>query len=84
MEVPTRKRSTIKACPGKPFSQAEYVAAMAYMFHRHRVPAVKEMPTKSEEAAQRRVMDTMTGNGMVLVMQMQNHEKVALAWKRLR
>jgi hypothetical protein len=51
---------------------------MAYMFQRHRVPVVKEMPTKSEEAAQRRVMDTVTGSGMVLVMQMRNHEKVAL------
>jgi hypothetical protein len=43
----------MKPCPGKTFSQAKYVAAMAYMFRRHRVPVVKEMPTKSEEAAHR-------------------------------
>jgi hypothetical protein len=48
---------------------------MAYMFQRHHVPVVKELSTKSEEAAKRRVMDTVTGNGMVLIMQMQNHEK---------
>lgn len=55
----------------------EDVVAMAYMFRRHRVPAVKEMPTESEEAAQRRVMDAVTSNGMVIVMQVRNHEKVA-------
>jgi len=60
------------------------VTATAYMYRRHRVPVVKEMPTKSEEAAQRRVMDAVTGNGMVLVMQMRNHEKVALAWETLQ
>jgi hypothetical protein len=39
---------------------------------------------ESEEAAQRRVMDAVTGNEMVLVIQMRNHEKVVLVWKRLR
>ena len=32
---------------------------------------------ESEEAAQTRVMDAVTGNGMVIVMQVLNHEKVA-------
>jgi hypothetical protein len=40
--------------------------------------------SKPEETAQRRVMDAVTGKGMVLAIQMRNHEKVALAWKRLR
>ena len=60
------------------------MAAIAYMFRRHRVPVVKEMPTKSEGAAQRRVMGTVTGNRMVLVVQIRNHEKAAPAWKRLQ
>jgi hypothetical protein len=74
----------MKNCLRKTFSQAEYVAAIAYMFRRYRVPVVKEVPTESEEAAQRKVMDVVTGNRMVFVMQTRNHEKVALAWKRLR
>ena len=48
------------------------MAAIAYISRRHRVPVVKEMPTESEEAAQRRVTDAVTGNGMVLVMQMRS------------
>ena len=36
--------------------------------------------TESEGAAQKRIMDVVTGNEMVLVMQMRNHEKVALVW----
>jgi hypothetical protein len=46
------------------------VAAMAYRFQCHRVPVVKEMSTKSEEAAKRRAMNIVTSNGIVLVMQM--------------
>jgi hypothetical protein len=38
---------------------------------------VKEMPTESEDAG---VMDAATGHGMLLGMQMRNHEKVALCW----
>ena len=48
----------------------EDVVAMAYIFRRHR-------GAESEEAAQTRVMDAVTGNGMVIVMQVRNHEKVA-------
>ena len=57
LEVPTSKRSTIKPCPGKPFSRSMWLLCHI-CFGASRV--VKEMPTKSEEVAQRRVMDIVT------------------------
>lgn len=60
------------------------MVAMTYLLRRPSAPVVKEMPTESEEAAQRQVVDAVTGNGMVLIMQMRKREKVALAskWSR--
>ncbi|KAI1078596.1 cytochrome P450 [Whalleya microplaca] len=69
-------------CPGRKFSQVEFVATMAVLFLDQRVDPVT---TKGEsiDAARERVMDLIkTDSGPVLLLQMLHPERAPLAWRK--
>ncbi|KJZ70913.1 hypothetical protein HIM_09706 [Hirsutella minnesotensis 3608] len=69
-------------CPGKKFSQVEFVAAMAVLFKDSRVEPLRT-PGETAEAAQRRVLDLIkTDTGSVLLLQMLHPERAPLVWKK--
>ncbi|EMR85189.1 putative cytochrome p450 protein [Botrytis cinerea BcDW1] len=70
-----------RGCPGKKFSQVEFVAAMAGLFHRHRVEIVKE-DGENQEEAEKRVKALLDDSAMVLLLQLMKSEKVGLRWVR--
>ena len=72
-------------CPGRKFSQVEFVAALAVLFRDSwRVePVVKA--GESLAAARRRVVDLIkTDSGSVLLLQMLHPERVPLVWREKR
>ncbi|KAF7929751.1 hypothetical protein EAE99_004655 [Botrytis elliptica] len=70
-----------RGCPRKKFGQVEFVAAMAGLFHRHRVEIVKEGGENQEEA-EKRVKTLVDDSAMVLLLQMMHPEKAGLRWVR--
>ncbi|KAF2095350.1 putative cytochrome P450 [Rhizodiscina lignyota] len=48
-----------RVCPGKKFSQVEFVAVIAHVISQYRIELLKESEAESEEAARRRVMSVM-------------------------
>lgn len=70
-----------RGCSGKKFSQVEFVAAMAGLFHRHRVEIVKE-DGENQEEAEKRVKELLDDSAMVLLLQLMKPEKVGLRWVR--
>ncbi|TGO36006.1 hypothetical protein BHYA_0138g00190 [Botrytis hyacinthi] len=70
-----------RGCPGKKFGQVEFVAAMAGLFHGHRVEIVKEGGENQREA-EKRVKGLVDHSVMVLLLQMMNPEKAGLRWVR--
>ena len=72
----------IRNCPGKRFSQVEFVAAMAGLFRDWRVDPVTE-GFETPEMARRRVMDLVENDtGQVLLLQLLHPERAALTWRR--
>jgi len=72
----------IRNCPGKKFSQVEFVAAIATLFHGWRVDPVPES-SESIVMARKRVMATVENEtGQVLLLQLLHPEKAALTWSR--
>ncbi len=72
----------IRNCPGKKFSQVEFVAAMAGLFRDWRVDPLSE-GSETPEMARKRVMDIVENDtGQVLLLQLLHPERAALAWKR--
>ena len=72
----------IRNCPGKKFSQVEFVAAMAGIFRDWRVEPVPER-LESPKMARERVMDMVEKDtGQVLLLQLLHPERAALTWKR--
>jgi len=67
-------------CPGKRFSQVEFVAVLATLFHEHRVEPVAK-GTEDAQSARDRVLRVVRDSGMVLLLQMRRPEEVALRWK---
>jgi cytochrome P450 len=69
----------VRPCPGKKFSQVEFVAAMVGLFHHHRVEVVAEQGETSLDARERikRVVDDKV---VVILMQMRDPKSVALKW----
>ncbi|GAW20478.1 hypothetical protein ANO14919_099840 [Xylariales sp. No.14919] len=69
-------------CPGRKFSQVEFVATIASLFRDWRVdPVVFEGETV--EAARERVLDLIkTDSAMVLLTQMLHPERAPLVWSR--
>ncbi|KAK3367453.1 cytochrome P450 [Podospora didyma] len=71
-------------CPGRKFSQVEFVATMAVLFRDNwRVePMLKDMG-ESPGAARRRVLDLIENDsGSVLLLQMLHPERAPLVWKK--
>lgn len=58
-----------RACPGKKFTQVEFVAAMAALFRDHYVEPLVEHG-ESMERARKRMEEVVADSGMVLLLQM--------------
>jgi cytochrome P450 len=69
----------VRPCPGKKFSQVEFVATMVALFRRHRVEVV---PNKGETLfdARERVKRVVNDNVIVLLLQMKEPKTVGLKW----
>jgi hypothetical protein len=69
----------LRPCPGKKFSQVEFVATMVGLFRRHRVEVV---PNKEETLfdARERVKKVVNDNVIVLLLQMKEPKTVGLKW----
>lgn len=68
-------------CPGKKFSQVEFVASMAGLFRDWRVDPVPEGLESLTEARERVLDAAQNDTGQVLLLQLLQPEKIALAWK---
>lgn len=71
----------MRGCPGKKFSQVEYVAVMITLFREHYVVPVKRQGEDSM-AARARAQGALDETGMRLLLQMLHPEKCPLEWKR--
>lgn len=72
----------LRICPGKKFSQVEFVAAIATVFTNWYVGPV-QLPGESIKEARRRVLKLVEEDtGQVLLLQMLHPEKAPLVWKR--
>jgi cytochrome P450 len=69
-------------CPGKKFSQVEFVATIAALFRDWRVDPVQIYDGESLKEAQKRVLDLIEHDSApVLLLQMLHPEKAPLVWK---
>ncbi|KAI0387356.1 cytochrome P450 [Hypomontagnella monticulosa] len=69
-------------CPGRKFSQVEFVATMAVLFRHWRVDPVK-LNGESIDAARKRVVDLIKNDsGAVLLLQMLHPERAPLVWRK--
>lgn len=73
----------IRDCPGKKFSQVEFVALMVGLLWQWRVHPAKKHPGESDEAARQRVLDLIDkDSGWVLLLQMLHPERAPLVWRK--
>lgn len=73
----------MRDCPGKKFSQVEFVATLAVLFREWRVDPVTR-PGESMEAARERVMDLIKNDsGPVLLLQLLHPERAPLRWRKV-
>ncbi|KAI1078846.1 cytochrome P450 [Whalleya microplaca] len=71
-----------RSCPGKKFSQVEFVAAMAGLFRDWRVDPIQG-DGESLDNARNRVLNLIeTDSAQVLLLQMLHPERAPLVWKR--
>lgn len=66
-------------CPGKKFSQVEFVAVIANLFREHTV-LPEPMVGESEEQARRRVLETVDDSAVRMLLQMKDPARVAVRW----
>ncbi|KAI9686047.1 MAG: hypothetical protein M1822_004030 [Bathelium mastoideum] len=69
-----------RICPGKKFSQVEFAAVMAALFHSHKValkPRDNETLAEAKERLERMIEDSAISS---LTLQMRNPRDVALIW----
>lgn len=72
-------------CPGKKFSQVEFVALMVGQFWKWRVDPAKGHQGESAEAGRQRVLDLIAKEtGWVLLLQMLHSERAPLVWRKVR
>ena len=69
----------MRPCPGRKFSQIEFVAAMVSMFQKHRVEVVPKGNETAKEA-RARVMECVNDTVIVLLLQMRDPQSVGLKW----
>ncbi|KAF3055565.1 Cytochrome P450 3A13 [Daldinia childiae] len=71
-------------CPGKKFSQVEFVALMVGLFRQWRVDPVKKYSGENIEAARRRVLDLIReDSGWILLLQILHPERAPLVWRKV-
>lgn len=70
-------------CPGRKFSQAEFVATMAVLFSDWRVEPVRQEGETAEDARKRVLSLIEEESGYVLLLQMPHPEKAPLRWTRV-
>ncbi|CAG9984165.1 unnamed protein product, partial [Clonostachys byssicola] len=71
-----------RSCPGRKFSQVEFVGTMAALFKDWRVEPLT-MAGESIEAARQRLMHQIsTDSAQILLLQMLHPEKAPLVWKK--
>ncbi|KAG8528171.1 uncharacterized protein KY384_007088 [Bacidia gigantensis] len=73
--------SSPRICPGKKFSQVEFVAVLASLFKDHTVNARPEADESTAQAKQR-VMNVVNDSGLRITLQMKHPETVALDWQK--
>lgn len=72
----------VRNCPGKKFSQVEFVACLATLLKEHYVEP-KVFSNESMDQARRRVLKLVEEDtGQVLLLQMFHPEKAPMVWKR--
>lgn len=70
-----------RSCPGKKFSQVEFVATMAALFRDWRVDPTPR-PGESPSEARRRILNQLeTDSAQVLLLQMLHPERAVLQWR---
>ena len=69
-----------RVCPGKKFSQVEFVAVIASLFQRHRVQPVVQ-PGKTSEEASKELSEAIEDSECVLTLKMRHPEKARLRWE---
>ncbi|KAK8135663.1 hypothetical protein PG984_003603 [Apiospora sp. TS-2023a] len=70
-------------CPGKKFSQAEFVALMVGLFREWRVDPVMKDASETMEDARKRVLNLIRDDsGWALLLQMFHPERAPLAWRK--
>lgn len=69
-----------RVCPGKKFSQVEFVAVIASLFQRHTaLPVLKEGETMEE--AQTGLREAVVDSECVMTLKMKHPEKARLRWE---
>ena len=72
-----------RVCPGRKFSQVEFVAVVSRLLWRHRVRP-KQLEGEALEDAQRRVLKVVNDSAVgPIVLSMRNSESVSLIWEEL-
>ena len=72
-----------RVCPGKKFSQVEFVAAMAGIFRNGRVEPLLIRGDENMDGARERVMNLVESDtGQVLLLQMLHPERAPLVWEK--
>ncbi|KAK8059097.1 hypothetical protein PG996_009027 [Apiospora saccharicola] len=69
-------------CPGKRFSQVEFVATMATLFRDHRVDPTKRPGESADESRRRIHCQLETDSAQILLLQMLHPERAALSWRK--
>ncbi|XMA08663.1 hypothetical protein WAI453_001454 [Rhynchosporium graminicola] len=69
-----------RICPGKKFSQVEFVAVMATLFRRLRVVPVKNQG-ENEDDVRRRIHDTVEDSELRMTLSMKHSERIKLVWE---
>lgn len=68
-----------RVCPGKKFSQVEFVAVLATLLRRSKVrPVLKGAETFAD--ARKRIFDTVEDSRVTITLQIRHPEKVPLIW----
>ncbi len=73
----------IRNCPGKRFSQVEFLATMVALFRDWRVDPVPEAGETDLGMSRRRLLDVVENDtGQVLLLQLLHPERTAVSWTR--
>jgi cytochrome P450 len=70
-----------RICPGKKFSQVEYVAVIARLLRNHRIEVVKDT-IETEEQARKRALFAVENSDVKITLQMKNPGSVQLRFVR--